>query len=90
MLLLFRTKGRSLAAVGALLTLLLIANDTFFQQVMEYPQRWSLERNSTISKIVQYNPPNSGEYGSLQELEIRKADESLRSTLESFFYKNGT
>ncbi|PVI00303.1 hypothetical protein DM02DRAFT_396065 [Periconia macrospinosa] len=90
MLLLFRTKGRSLAALGALLTLLLIANDTFFQQVIEYPQRWSLERNSTISRIVQYNPENSVEYGSLQEVEIRKADESLRSTMESFFYKNGT
>ncbi|EAT86309.1 hypothetical protein HBH56_028760 [Parastagonospora nodorum] len=34
-LLLFRTKGRSLAALGALLTVLLLAIDTFFQQVTE-------------------------------------------------------
>jgi hypothetical protein len=38
-LLLFRTKGRSLAALGAVLTLLLLATDTFFQQVTDYPDR---------------------------------------------------
>ena len=34
-LLLSRTRGRSLAALGAVLTLLLLATDTFFQQVIE-------------------------------------------------------
>jgi hypothetical protein len=36
-LLLFRTKGRSLAALRALLIVLLLAIDTFFQQVVTFP-----------------------------------------------------
>lgn len=42
-LLLYRTKGRSLAALGALLIVLLLAIDTFFQQVVSYQDRWALQ-----------------------------------------------
>lgn len=56
-LLLFRTRGRSLAALGAILTLLLLATDTFFQQVTDYPDRWALENfGSTIASVVRYKP----------------------------------
>jgi hypothetical protein len=56
-LLLFRTKGRSLAALEAILTLLLLATDTFFQEVIEYPDRWALEHlKSFIPRIVRYEP----------------------------------
>lgn len=47
-MLLFRTKGRSLAALGALLVILLLAIDTFFQQVVALPARWTLENKSIM------------------------------------------
>jgi hypothetical protein len=40
LMLLFRMKGRSLAALGALLIVLLLAIDTFFQQVVSFPDQW--------------------------------------------------
>ncbi|PVI00304.1 hypothetical protein DM02DRAFT_563204 [Periconia macrospinosa] len=55
-LLLFRTKGRSLAALGALLTLLLIANDTFFQRVVNLPEEWSQKGRGGIGVSVRYQP----------------------------------
>lgn len=60
-LLLFRTRGRSLAALGALLTLLLIANDTFFQQVIEFPERWSQKGYGGIGTTTWYDPTTSTE-----------------------------
>jgi drug/metabolite transporter superfamily protein YnfA len=55
-MLLFRTKGRSLAALGALLVVLLLAIDTFLQQVVDFPDRWSLQGAvSTLPVTVRYN-----------------------------------
>ncbi|KAH9864234.1 hypothetical protein J1614_010168 [Plenodomus biglobosus] len=45
LMLLYRTKGRSLAVLGALLILLLLAIDTFFQQVVDLPDHWALQTN---------------------------------------------
>jgi len=42
LMLLYRTKGRSLAALGALLILLLLGIDSFFQQVSNMSDRWAL------------------------------------------------
>ncbi|KAF2678295.1 hypothetical protein K458DRAFT_140294 [Lentithecium fluviatile CBS 122367] len=88
-LLLFRTKGRSLAALGAILTVLLIANDTFFQQVVDLPERWVLQGSpSSIAKLQWYNSENSeetrGGYATIQN------EQSLRPTALNFFYSNGT
>ncbi|KAL6170336.1 hypothetical protein ACJQWK_03320 [Exserohilum turcicum] len=89
-LLLFRTKGRSLAALGALLIVLLLAIDTFFQQVVTFSDRRALMRNlfGTIPRVVDYEPPFTPvyQYG----IEHTSEDRALASKLREFFYDNGT
>lgn len=55
-MLLYRTKGQSLAALGALFTILLLAIATFFQQFLDLPEHWSIHGQSSISCTVQYSP----------------------------------
>ena len=66
-LLLCRTKGRSLAAFGALLTVLLLAIDTFFQQVTDLPSRWALHGTGLIPRVVWYEPEFIETYHSWNE-----------------------
>ena len=88
-LLLFRTKGRSLAAFGAVLTLLLLATDTFFQQVTDYPDRWALEHlDSAIPQAVRYEPFYTPEY--YQGLETAFINPALRPVVSQFMINNGT
>jgi hypothetical protein len=87
-LLLFRTRGRSLAAFGALITLLLLAIDTFFQQVTDLPERWALDGFGDIPRVVRYEGDNGDIYedgypSSMEDINLRQA------TLK-FFYYNGT
>ncbi|KAL6712191.1 hypothetical protein ACN47E_000068 [Coniothyrium glycines] len=63
LMLLFRTRGRSLAALGALLIVLLLAIDTFFQQVVSLPVRWELQDMAAAApKTIMYKPSQSDEY----------------------------
>jgi hypothetical protein len=56
-MLLFRTRGRSLAALGACLIVLLLAIDTFFQQVVSLPTRWTLDGTTgMLPKTYRYVP----------------------------------
>ena len=88
-LLLCRTKGRSLAALGAVLTLLLLATDTFFQQVTNYPDRWALESiGSAIPRVVRYEPFYTPEYS--QGLEMSFLNPALRPVIGQFMVDNGT
>ncbi|OAG15635.1 hypothetical protein CC77DRAFT_1065702 [Alternaria alternata] len=86
-LLLFRTKGRSLAALGAILTLLLLAVDTFFQQVTDLPERWELDGFGEIPRVVRYEGDNGDIYedGYPSTME----DINLRQATLKFFYYNG-
>jgi hypothetical protein len=86
-LLLFRTKGRSLAALGAILTLLLLAIDTFFQQLVDLPERWSLEGHGEIPRSIRYTGDQGdiwtdGELGIVEDL-------NLRQVTFKYFYYNG-
>ncbi|KAJ8113489.1 hypothetical protein OPT61_g4394 [Boeremia exigua] len=87
-LLLFRTKGRSLAALGAVLTLLLLATDTFFQQVSDLSERWILEGHGDIPRIVQYigDPQFTYLDGVRKEVE----EWNLRRVTLQYFYENGS
>jgi len=86
-LLLFRTKGRSLAALGAVLTLLLLAVDTFFQQVTDLPERWNLDGYGEIPRVIRYEGDNGDIYedGYPNTME----DINLRQATLKFFYYNG-
>lgn len=87
-LLLIRTKGRALAALGALVTIFALALDQFFQQVVEFPDRWRLQGNSSIPRVVRYEPVYPEQY--LNGLLEAQRDENLYAVLDSFFYGNGT
>jgi hypothetical protein len=89
LMLLFRTRGRSLAALGALLVVLLLTIDTFFQQVVEFPERWSLE--NAVSKLpvtVRYKSGAGPVYQ--QWIPIATKDPDLYQIIEKFSYGNGT
>ncbi|KZM28523.1 hypothetical protein ST47_g317 [Ascochyta rabiei] len=88
-LLLYRTKGRSLAALGALLIVLLLAIDTFFQQVVEYHDLWALERTTgNIPRITRYEPFYRPTYKN--HAQMGTIDKEFESVIEQFFCENGT
>jgi hypothetical protein len=91
-MLLCRTKGRSLAALGALLTVLLLAIDTFFQQVTDLPERWKLKGDGFIPRSIRYEPNVEFEYDNTWDnLPVNQANNDLRRALAPFFYdSNGT
>ena len=88
-LLLFRTKGRSLAALGALLIVLLLAIDTFFQQIIIYPDQWTLHHTlGEIPRVVYYDPIYLIEYW--HNFETAQIDKNLAPIIQDYFYNNGT
>lgn len=87
-MLLFRTKGRSLAALGAILIVLLLAIDTFFQQVVELPERQILQASSAVPRIVRYKPEYMVEM--YQGYETVQYDVFIYPYVRPFFYSNGT
>lgn len=89
LLLLIRTKCRSLAAIGAMITLVSLALDPFFQQVVDFPDRWALANETgSIPRIVQYSPFYTPEY--LSGYETTFFNPALRPVIGQFFSDNGT
>ncbi|KAF1936137.1 hypothetical protein EJ02DRAFT_438724 [Clathrospora elynae] len=89
LMLLFRTKGRSLAALGALLVVLLLAIDTFFQQVVEMPDRWTLQTTAAVAPMAYvYDPGSPMQYRDGFEMAQKERDTFL--VIEKFSYGNGT
>jgi hypothetical protein len=86
--LLCRTKGRSLAAFGALLTVLLLAIDTFFQQLTDLPTRQTLHGSGLLPRKIQYKPHYQPEFAN--GFEASQIDPNMFSTVNSFFAGNGT
>ncbi|USP81789.1 hypothetical protein yc1106_09063 [Curvularia clavata] len=90
-MLLCRTKGKSLAALGALLTILLLAIDTFFQQVTDLPERWKEQGESFIPRIVRYEPAPENQYQDDDTIPLALTNNELRRGIYPFFYnQNGT
>jgi hypothetical protein len=88
-LLLFRTKGRSLAALGALLIVLLLAIDTFFQQVATFPNQWALQNaSSSIPLVTRYSPSSLTIF--VKEVEQGMYDQITSPMIRSYFYENGS
>ncbi|KAF1936729.1 hypothetical protein EJ02DRAFT_506389 [Clathrospora elynae] len=89
LLLLIRTKMRALAAVGAMIMLCSLALDPFFQQVVDFPDRWALQNTSSaIPRVITYSPPYIPEFQ--DGFEMSAADQSLEPIIHQFFYANGT
>ena len=89
LMLLFRTKGRSLAALGALLIVLLLAIDTFFQQVVTFPDRWTRHQTpGEIPYVIQYEPPYLMEFQGGWETSVYNND--LQPVVQQFLYRNGS
>lgn len=49
---------RSIASIGATITILTLALDPFFQQIVTYPQRPRANGKSSIARVVAYDPPH--------------------------------
>jgi hypothetical protein len=89
MLLLIRTKGRALAALGALIMLCSLALDPFFQQVVDFPDRWALSNtSSSIPRLLRYEPPYTMTFRF--GMETSPVDNALKPVIDEFLYGNGT
>ncbi|KAF2707837.1 hypothetical protein K504DRAFT_470184 [Pleomassaria siparia CBS 279.74] len=87
-LLLIRTKGKTLAALGAAVTLLSLALDPFFQQVVTFPDRWTLQGRSSITIATHYSPNVGKQLVAGKRIIPQDADFTAVAT--KFFYDNGT
>lgn len=89
LLLLIRTKGRALAALGALIMLCALALDPFFQQVVDFPERSALYNISgAIPRVTNYKPPYIPEY--FQGYKASMNNQGLAPVIRQFLYGNGT
>jgi hypothetical protein len=89
LMLIYRTKGRSLAALGALLIIFLLAIDTFFQQVVSYPERLILQKTKgSIPRVVRYEPVYATEFVNGEEQS--QYDQDILAIADTFFLGNGT
>lgn len=70
------------------MTLLLLATDTFFQQVTGLSERWVLQGHGEILRVVRYD----GDNGQLYEegLPNSQEDMNLKQTTLQYFYYNGS
>lgn len=89
LMLLFRTKGRSLAALGALLIVLLLAIDTFFQRVVDLPNRWSLQDSRGVVPMAKRYIPDTPKVFQAGAL-LTSDDKGILYVVEKFAYGNGT
>ncbi|KAH3976102.1 hypothetical protein HBI56_099790 [Parastagonospora nodorum] len=88
-LLLIHTKGKTIAALGALVTIFALALDPFFQQVVSFPEQWTLQNaNSSIARAIRYEPGLHFEYQN--GVEIISADAAIQAIADPFFTNNGT
>ncbi|KAL7770150.1 hypothetical protein CFE70_000083 [Pyrenophora teres f. teres 0-1] len=88
-LLLIHTKGKTIAALGALVTIFALALDPFFQQVVSFPTRWTVQQtNSSIARIVRYEPIYNIEYEN--GIDLSAMDATILNVADPFFVNNGT
>jgi len=88
-MLLYRTKGRSLASLGAILILLLLAIDSFLQKLVNLPERWILHAEpGMVRRVVQYEPEIGRTFTEGMLISVSDKDVSLIAS--KYFYGNGT
>jgi hypothetical protein len=67
---------------------LLLAIDTFFQQVTELLERWTLQGESSIPRVIRYEPERTREY--LNGDEAAQTNQDIMNIADTFFTGNGT
>jgi hypothetical protein len=86
-ILLIRTKGRTLAALGAVVTICALVMDPFFQQVVRYPQRTVLQiHNNSIAIATRLESWTYTEEGQVQ---LYDPDRELHATVGNYFTDMG-
>ncbi|KAL5454757.1 hypothetical protein PMIN06_004774 [Paraphaeosphaeria minitans] len=87
-MLLVRTRGTTLAALGAAITIFVMAMDPFFQQVVRYPQHIVLQtQNSSIPRVTRYDPHFTRTFSS--GVQIVNKDLDMSSVIDRFFFDFG-
>jgi hypothetical protein len=75
--------------LGAIITLFSLALDPFFQQVVDFPERWMCTGwNSTIPKVIRYEPVAEQVFQNGQRRVIDDMD--IEVVANKFFFGNGT
>ncbi|KAL5413526.1 hypothetical protein PMIN03_003737 [Paraphaeosphaeria minitans] len=88
LMLLVRTRGTTLAALGAALTIFVMAMDPFFQQVVRYPQVMVLQtQNSSIPKVIRYEPHFTKQ--TKDGVEEMNPDLNINAIVDKFFFDHG-
>lgn len=89
-MLLLRIKGRSLAALGAVITLFALAMDPFFQQVVGFPEQWRVQPvKGFIPRAHTYTTYTAGTF-LIEDTSLVELDQAISATSYQYFYDNGT
>jgi hypothetical protein len=85
--LLFRTKGTTLAALGAAITIFSMALDPFFQQLVIYPPRLVINPalNSTIPRVINYSPPY--DISTRDGIEMMQMEQDMQAAALKYLYE---
>ncbi|KIW05859.1 uncharacterized protein PV09_03062 [Verruconis gallopava] len=84
------TKGRSLASLGAIITVLSLAADPFFQQLISLPKRPSAYGHSTVPIMVDFKLMDASFQNGTDSTEFGGPDRLLQDVALSFMFDNGT
>ncbi|EUC49127.1 hypothetical protein COCMIDRAFT_85364 [Bipolaris oryzae ATCC 44560] len=88
-LLLIHTRGKTIAALGALVTIFCLALDPFFQQVVSFPERWTLQNaTSSIPRVIRYEPHYPADFIN-GEVSVQ-SDQDIMAVADTFFLGKGT
>ncbi|KAF2265453.1 hypothetical protein CC78DRAFT_598999 [Lojkania enalia] len=86
--LIIQIKCRTLATLGALVIIFALALDPFFQQVVDYPLRWTFQGNTlVIHRVINYAPRAVTK---IELSDVMDGDSAIFSVAAQFYYKNGT
>ena len=89
-MLLLRTRGRSLAALGAAVTLFALAMDPFFQQVVGFRESWLIQpMKGSIARATTYTAYAAG-ISSARNVGLLELDRAMLGIAYQYFYDNGT
>jgi hypothetical protein len=67
-----------------------LALDPFFQQVVNFPERWALQNETTgaVPRAIEYHPAYIPEF--FQGLEQQQVDQNFAPVIKKYLYENGT